>query len=547
MGGGGSGGCQATEVMCGQACAVLDDHDTCTTDSCNPATGAIDHVAVAGCVPCTVAGDCDDKNECTTESCPAGVCEHTNVAAGTGCDDEDACTMGEACDSGVCQGGAAVNPDDKDACTTDSCVPASGVAHISVADGLSCTLAGATEAACKGGVCQKLCGDGVKNGTEACDGADLAGAACPSGFVGAVTCSATCTIDTSACACPAGQTKCNGSCVDTRADKNNCGACGHTCGGDLCGQSLCQPVVMATGQPSPAQVAVDGTTLYWTNYGTVSSPSNSNVRSMAKDVPLSPTSTLDTNGFGAAAIVVSPQDTSIFWAWTYQKDANHTTGGIRTLDLVSKVVSQVYPATGTTFFGAPLATDGTSLFFTTFNDGPARLHKTDLQGLNELSLDIADHGQVAVDSDYVYWTIVYKTYANKGGLYRASKQGLTSPIAINTVDNTFALAAGGGALCFTTLSKDLPDSTVYVADTSGKATVLDSSGKNVSNVLIADGYCYWTSLDSLLRRKLDLSSPTEVLVSEPQKQPLGGIAADASYIYFTAGGDINGQIQRVHK
>lgn len=45
------------------------------------------------------------------------------------------------------------------------------------------------------------CGDGVKNGPEACDGADLAGKSCEeSGFFGgAMTCTAACTPDTSGC------------------------------------------------------------------------------------------------------------------------------------------------------------------------------------------------------------------------------------------------------------------------------------------------------------------------------------------------------------
>jgi hypothetical protein len=46
-----------------------------------------------------------------------------------------------------------------------------------------------------------VCGDGVVNGTEACDGTNLGGASCPgSGFTGGVlSCSADCRLDTSRC------------------------------------------------------------------------------------------------------------------------------------------------------------------------------------------------------------------------------------------------------------------------------------------------------------------------------------------------------------
>jgi hypothetical protein len=52
--------------------------------------------------------------------------------------------------------------------------------------------------------------------------------------------------------------------VDTTSDGNNCGACGHTCGGGACVASACQPVALATGQHTPIGLAVDATNIYWT-------------------------------------------------------------------------------------------------------------------------------------------------------------------------------------------------------------------------------------------------------------------------------------------
>jgi hypothetical protein len=42
------------------------------------------------------------------------------------------------------------------------------------------------------------------------------------------------------CACPTGQTQCGGACIDLKADKDNCGACGHACPVPGFGYAYCQ-------------------------------------------------------------------------------------------------------------------------------------------------------------------------------------------------------------------------------------------------------------------------------------------------------------------
>ncbi|DAC58667.1 MAG TPA: hypothetical protein D7I03_05285, partial [Candidatus Poseidoniales archaeon] len=46
------------------------------------------------------------------------------------------------------------------------------------------------------------------------------------------------------CECPQGQTVCNGECVDTASDENNCGACGVSCPGEgyVCNNGQCEYV-----------------------------------------------------------------------------------------------------------------------------------------------------------------------------------------------------------------------------------------------------------------------------------------------------------------
>ncbi|MGA9524308.1 MAG: lamin tail domain-containing protein, partial [Myxococcaceae bacterium] len=87
----------ATPFCVNGACAAslcpanIDDADACTVDACDPATGAVTHVAVS----------VDDSDACTADACnPSTGVSHTPVAT----------------DDGV-------------ACTVDSCDPVSGVSH----------------------------------------------------------------------------------------------------------------------------------------------------------------------------------------------------------------------------------------------------------------------------------------------------------------------------------------------------------------------------------------------------------------------------------
>lgn len=124
--------------------------------------------------------------------------------------------------------------------------------------GLACT-GGATcaerECACPGSqvFCDGACRDEVFFASTAncgtCGNAcTVTGAAClPSGEC---ECAAGCTSGAScvggACQCPAGKTACNGTCVDTKSDKEHCGSCGRACGErQWCNAGVCDSLMYA--------------------------------------------------------------------------------------------------------------------------------------------------------------------------------------------------------------------------------------------------------------------------------------------------------------
>jgi hypothetical protein len=70
------------------------------------------------------AVNCDDGNPCTDDSCdPILGCQHSNNT--DPCDDGNACTVIDTCNGGSC-GGTPVVCNDSNPCTVDSCNPQSG-------------------------------------------------------------------------------------------------------------------------------------------------------------------------------------------------------------------------------------------------------------------------------------------------------------------------------------------------------------------------------------------------------------------------------------
>lgn len=233
---GGSGVCSSG--VCGECSG---DVECETSDLCVKGRRCVSGACVGGTPP--VCNDPPDACHEMNGTCdPAdGECDYAPVLNGTACDDGDMCTNGETCTAGVCMGGTALNCDDQEVCTTDSCNPATGCVNtpntLVCDDGDLCTY----NDRCGGGTCAGLtiqcnddaCTDRECNGTSQCS--ELAAA------------------NGSSCGSAAADRCCGGTCVDISSNVNHCGGCNVGCQAPFACES-----VSATSQCSSSPAATTG-------------------------------------------------------------------------------------------------------------------------------------------------------------------------------------------------------------------------------------------------------------------------------------------------
>ncbi|HVW27339.1 MAG TPA: MYXO-CTERM sorting domain-containing protein [Polyangiaceae bacterium] len=176
-----SGACSNPTKTNGTAC---NDGNACTqSDTCQSGT-----CTGASPVTCTAKDQCHGVGTCDTTS---GLCSNPNKADGTSCNDNNACTRTDTCQSGACTGASPVVCPVPDQChTAGTCNTSTGTCSNPVKpDGTACDDAKActTPDTCTAGVCggaARVCNDGIACTVDSCS--ESAGG---------------CTVNTSACQC----------------------------------------------------------------------------------------------------------------------------------------------------------------------------------------------------------------------------------------------------------------------------------------------------------------------------------------------------------
>ncbi len=133
--------------------AGCDDGDACTLgDVCSG--GVCTGSVQPGC--CSFDCDCDDGNSCTQDTCSSGLCDNTTLPDNDPCDDGDACTAGDTCSAGMCTGVAVDCTGLDEDCLMGQCNPATGACEaVIINEGMTCddSLFCTTGETCTAGVC----------------------------------------------------------------------------------------------------------------------------------------------------------------------------------------------------------------------------------------------------------------------------------------------------------------------------------------------------------------------------------------------------------
>ncbi|MBM4343907.1 MAG: SMP-30/gluconolactonase/LRE family protein [Deltaproteobacteria bacterium] len=175
------GKCQGAASVClcekDADCTAKEDGNLCNgTLYCDKSASTFAcKIKATTIVSCDTSGD----GACAQTTCDpvTGKCAKVNEKDGKACDaDGTVCTADDACASGACKAGAAVNCDDKNACTNDSCDPKTGCKNAANdaacdADGTACTVGDQ----CQDKVCVagklKVCNDNELCTKDSCDSA----------------------------------------------------------------------------------------------------------------------------------------------------------------------------------------------------------------------------------------------------------------------------------------------------------------------------------------------------------------------------------------
>jgi hypothetical protein len=539
-----SGGSAGMCVECNAPTDCTAPSTACLTSTCvNNTCGTTDTAANASCkdnggTVCDGAGKCVACNtsaDCTGQSCVSHTCvaisctdgvqdgNETDVDCGGSCGPclaGSKCLVQSDCTPGTCTNKVCVAPTCSDgvkdgsetgvdcggSCTSNKC-PA----------GQGCNLS----SECQSGVCASnvcatpSCTDGVQNGTETdidCGGSCSkckAGQKCSMASDCSTTitgATATCTSSLCSYTCPSGGINCNGACVNTQTDNNNCGGCGLTCSNCAAGEC----VVTLASVPNADQIVLNTIKAYVT-----STSASGAVYAMSL------------GGGGAINLTLSyPQNfpEGITIDSTYVYWANNGDGTIKRMPLGGAVPPTTVASSQTspTF----MASDATNVYWTNDNTPGAvmKMNRSSL-AVSTLAGGLGDPGGIAVDSTYAYVAVTSDDYVIKVLL----STGAVTAQLTNFQNNPYGLAIDSTNVYFTNNASSGDARQVAQNASMNAGTILGSSSS--PGGIATDGInVYYIGGTSLWKCPVGMTNGCKVLAAADAG---GFVAVDATSVYWT--------------